>query len=437
MSDAASATRSPEGYRTVPDQNDPGWPAGVPYIVGNEVCERFSFYGMRAILKVHLVSLFTVFYTTQAVLSDSKAVKEAAEASATGVVHLFFAGVYALPMIGAIMADRLFGKYRTILYLSLIYCAGHAVLSLCDNYLMGMYVGLALIAVGSGGIKPCVSANVGDQFGKANWHRVRLIYQVFYFSINFGSFFATILIPITKASSGYWVENWFPGITEGMTEAGRTAYLDRLSTQIAFGIPGVLMFIATVIFWMGRHKFVHVPPKPGGKVGLLDVLSSTCLFMSVGHFFFTPAILKEQGADLATQLVVNCAMTAVFLALGLMLFAKRQREHPDDGFLAITLYTLKQWITGNSRPASGELPLARSRFWGPAVEKFGVEATEGPVAVFKIISVFFLVSVFWALFDQKATTWLRQAEQMDLSIFPGSETKLKATQTIAANPLLV
>src|SRR5262249_1945153 len=47
----------PGGYRTTPDQDNPGWPPGVPYIVGNEVCERYSFYGMRAILKIHLVAL--------------------------------------------------------------------------------------------------------------------------------------------------------------------------------------------------------------------------------------------------------------------------------------------------------------------------------------------------------------------------------------------
>jgi POT family proton-dependent oligopeptide transporter len=159
--------------------------------------------------------------------------------------------------------------------------------------------------------------------------------------------------------------------------------------------------------------------------------------MTVGHFFFTPAILKQQEANLATTIAVNLATSGLFLGLGLWLFAQRQREQPDDGFLAITLYSLKQWLTGNGRPASGDHPLARSTFWGPAVERYGGAATEGPVAVFKIVSVFFLVSVFWALFDQKATTWLRQAQDMDLGVLPGSETKLRATQTIAANPLLV
>src|SRR5439155_26053613 len=223
------------------------------------------------------------------------------EQAATSITHLFFAGVYALPMIGALIADRLLGKYRTILYLSLVYCIGQAVLALGANSLPGVYAGLILIAIGSGGIKPCVSANVGDQFGKANASRLRAVYQIFYFSINFGSFFATILTPFT---------------------------LDAYGATVAFGIPGVLMLISTVIFWMGRWQFVHVPPKPGGRVGLLDVLSSVSLFMGVGHFFFTSGLLK--GLETWQAIVVAIAVSAAFLALGLYLFAWRLRLQPDD-----------------------------------------------------------------------------------------------------------
>ena len=86
---------------------------------------------------------------------------------ATSTVHLFKTGVYAFPMIGAIIADRFLAKYNTILWLSWIYCLGHLVLSLTEGSIAGLTFGLALIAIGSGGIKPCVSANVGDQFGRS------------------------------------------------------------------------------------------------------------------------------------------------------------------------------------------------------------------------------------------------------------------------------
>src|SRR5262245_5137821 len=90
-------------YRTTPDHETSSWPPGVAYIVGNEACERFSFYGMRAILYVHFVTLYTL----------AGSLKEQAENLSTSTTHLFNTGVYALPMIGAIVADRLAGKYRT------------------------------------------------------------------------------------------------------------------------------------------------------------------------------------------------------------------------------------------------------------------------------------------------------------------------------------
>jgi POT family proton-dependent oligopeptide transporter len=436
----AVAPLSPEGYRTAPDHNNTGWPPGVPYIVGNEGCERFSFYGMKAILQVHLTSLFALQY----ILAD-------AERFATQTVHLFNAAVYALPMIGALIADRWIGKYRTIFYLSLVYCAGHAVLSMLEGQLWGMYLGLGLIAVGSGGIKPCVSANVGDQFGRSNLHLVRAVYQIFYFSINFGSFFATLLIPFLRSYAGGYLLRWFPD-----TFAGRDPI--ALGTSVAFALPGILMFLATFVFWLGRRKFVHVPPKPGGKIGLLDTCCSVALFLTVGHLFFTHEPIDHLfEANPVAQWTALGAISAVFLALGLYLFVVRQRLAPDDGFMSITLHVLRTHLGFNSgdssAPASPTLPssvaladvaLARSRFWRPGIERFGLQATEGPVAVFKIVSIFFLVSVFWALFDQHASTWITQAGQMDLRLWGNldsllgiSNRTLEASQVPALNPLMV
>lgn len=381
-------------YRTAPDPAATGWPKGVPYIIGNEGCERFSYYGMRSILQVHLTALYAA---TGLVQLD-------AELSAQSTVHLFFAGVYAFPMIGAIVADRLLGKYNTILWLSLVYCAGHAVLAFGENSLAGMYLGLSLIAIGSGGIKPCVSANVGDQFGKGNWHLIERVFQMFYFIINFGSFFATLLIPWTK---------------------------QRFGTSVAFGIPGILMFLATIIFWAGRNRFVHVPPKPGGRLGLLDAGSSILLFMTAGSLFFTATL------DWWWQVAVGIGC----FAAGMVLFGIRQRIHQDDGFLAVFWHAVRALFTTQQRSnASHSLTnLKEHWFWGSAVRKFGADVTEGPIAVLRIISVFLLVSVFWALFDQHASSWIRQAEAMNRHVtlpLIGS-FELLSSQIQAANPLLV
>ena len=197
-------------------------PKGIPYIVGNEAAERFSFYGMKAILFV-----FMTKYLVDATGAD--AFMSSAEARTN--VHLFVFFTYFFPILGAIISDAFFGKYRTILALSIVYCLGHFALAL-DETRLGLLVGLGLIAVGSGGIKPCVSAHVGDQFGKSNQHLLSKVFSGFYFAINLGAFVSTMLTPIL---------------------------LDEYGPAVAFGVPGVLMFIATVMFWMGRHEFIHIP----------------------------------------------------------------------------------------------------------------------------------------------------------------------------------
>jgi len=74
---------------------------------------------------------------------------------------------------------------------------GHACLAIFHGDPKGFYAGLVLIALGSGGIKPCVSALVADQFTAENKHLVNKVFAIFYWSINLGSFFASLVIPKT------------------------------------------------------------------------------------------------------------------------------------------------------------------------------------------------------------------------------------------------
>ena len=215
-------------YRTAPSQTETGFPPGVPYIIGNEAAERFSFYGMRSIL----ITFMTGFLVTRTGVANHMS-----DAEARGNVGLFVAAVYFLPVFGAILAEGVLGKYRTIFYLSIVYCCGHFALAL-DDTRMGLLLGLSLISIGSGGIKPCVSANVGDQFGESNKHLLSKTFGWFYFSINAGSFLSTILCPILLNDP-------------------------RFGPKWAFGLPGVAMVIATICFWLGRKKFVHIPPGRG------------------------------------------------------------------------------------------------------------------------------------------------------------------------------
>jgi proton-dependent oligopeptide transporter, POT family len=139
-------------------------PRQIPYIIGNEACERFSFYGMRNILVPFLISSVLLAY-----LPDEASRNGAAK----DIFHSFVIGVYFFPLLGGWLSDRYFGKYNTVLWFSLIYCAGHACLALFESNATGFYTGLFLIALGSGGIKPLVVTFCGDQFDRRTRARRR------------------------------------------------------------------------------------------------------------------------------------------------------------------------------------------------------------------------------------------------------------------------
>jgi POT family proton-dependent oligopeptide transporter len=184
--------------------------------------------------------ILTVFMTKY-LMDSSGALATMNDEQAKTVYHLFTAAAYFFPLLGSLLSDIVWGKFKTIMILSLGYCVGHACLAIMDlgpitglfNMRPWMYLGLLFIAVGAGGIKPCVSANVGDQFGTQNQSLVSKVFSWFYFSINVGAMASTLITPVLLAKVGPWA---------------------------AFGLPGVLMGVATLVFWLGRHKFVHVPP---------------------------------------------------------------------------------------------------------------------------------------------------------------------------------
>ncbi|HEU4408144.1 MAG TPA: MFS transporter [Polyangiaceae bacterium] len=208
------------------EARDDRMPAGIPYIVANEFAERFCYYGINAILTVYMTRFLRM-----------------GDADATTFHSLFKSGAYFFPLVGAIVSDVFWGKFRTIITFSMAYTLGCALLALVPGTL-GLYAGLTLIAFGTGGIKPCVSTNVGDQFTSKNQHLIERAFSYFYLAINAGSSISIWFCPVL---------------------------LDKYGPGLAFGLPAAAMFVATIAFWLGRHKFAVVPP--AGKKWLDDVLS--------------------------------------------------------------------------------------------------------------------------------------------------------------------
>uniref|UniRef100_A0AAY4CG87 Solute carrier family 15 member 1a n=1 Tax=Denticeps clupeoides TaxID=299321 RepID=A0AAY4CG87_9TELE len=182
-----------------------GYPVSIFFIVVNEFCERFSYYGMRAVL---------VLYFKYFLLWD--------EDLATSIYHAFVALCYLTPILGAIVADSWLGKFRTIIYLSIVYAIGQIVMAVSaihditdtdrngtpDNMTFHValsMLGLVLIALGTGGIKPCVSAFGGDQFEEHQTTQRSTFFSVFYLCINAGSLLSTIITPILRCMVDFFI----------------------------------------------------------------------------------------------------------------------------------------------------------------------------------------------------------------------------------------
>jgi proton-dependent oligopeptide transporter, POT family len=197
-------------------------PSGIPYILVNEASERLSYYGLKAILTV----VMTKFLLDSAGKPAGMTVDQAKFWD-----HIFQAAVYIFPFVGSVVADMWLGTIRTVLLFSGIYCVGLLCLA-ADPTRLGLYSGLFLVALGCGVMKPCVSANVGDQFDSRNQHLLSKVYNWFYFSINVGA-----------CLSMFFSE----------------PVLDKYGPRMIFGVLLGFMVLATAAFYMGKDKFVRVP----------------------------------------------------------------------------------------------------------------------------------------------------------------------------------
>jgi POT family proton-dependent oligopeptide transporter len=362
-------------------------PRQISYIIGNEACERFSFYGMRNILIPFLISSVLLGYLPAGPDRD---------AAAKDIFHTFVIGVYFFPLLGGWLSDRYFGKYNTVLWFSLIYCAGHACLALFENSANGFYTGLFLIALGSGGIKPLVVSFCGDQFDQTNKDKAKIVFDAFYWIINFGSFFASLLAPLL-------LRNYGPAV--------------------AFGVPGILMFIATFVFWLGRKQYVNVPPTPSDPDAFLNVVR-TALRTRVPGRSNAGSMIAWMGIAIAVALLLLWALSAAGVELPWW---------PDDfSFVISACLALGVLIAFGGWGASLQLERARGQHPDTAVD--------GVRAVLRILIVFALVTPFWSLFDQKASTWVIQGNSMliphDQWWWPSWLVKEPA-QMQALNPLLI
>ncbi|UMM42076.1 hypothetical protein L5515_018051 [Caenorhabditis briggsae] len=346
-------------YTTWPDMIR-HWPKTTLCIVSNEFCERFSYYGMRTVLTFYLLNVLK--------FSDSQST-------------IFFNGFtvlcYTTPLLGSIVADGFIGKFWTIFSVSILYAIGQVVLALASikNYQSSVHpwmdlAGLLIIAFGTGGIKPCVSAFGGDQFELGQERMLSLFFSMFYFSINAGSMISTFISPIFRSQPCLGQDSCYP---------------------MAFGIPAILMIVATLVFMGGSFWYKKNPPKDNvfGDVSRL-------MIGAVGNKMKTGSTPKEHWL-LHYLTTHDCELDPKCLELRA---EKRNKK----------LCQKKKFI-------------------------------DDVRSLLRVLVMFLPVPMFWALYDQQGSVWLIQAIQMDcrlsdtLLLLPDQMQTLNAVLILAFIPL--
>jgi dipeptide/tripeptide permease len=248
--------------------------AKMYFIICNEFCERFCYYGFRSLLFTFTKNEYS-FSTKQATLT----------------LHLFIALSYMFTLPGGVISDMLLGKYKTIVYLSAVYFTGTTLLTYSSISLASprlALLGLFLATLGTGGIKPCVAAFGGDQFPSQNPAELSAFFSFFYFAINIGSMLSMVLVPILS----------------------EIPCLERPSCYpLAFGTSSLLLGFSVVLFVMGTSWYVIRPPKKENLLNLVGLLIKRLMRQS-GDAWGSRA--PEQNAAAAGELE-NSMRALVFI----------------------------------------------------------------------------------------------------------------------------
>jgi proton-dependent oligopeptide transporter, POT family len=238
-----------------------GHPMGLLTLFGTELWERFSYYGMRAIL---------LYFLTDTIANGGLGL---ADDVGNAVVAAYGASVYLLSVVGGWLADRMIGARRSVLYGGVVIAAGHVSLSVPDPRFS--FAGIVLVALGTGLLKPNVSSMVGDLYSRDDPRRDSA-FSIFYMGINIGSLFAPILVGIAREIGGY---------------------------HAGFAVAAVGMAIALVFFVAGRRLLAgagDVPPNPltrADRPGVIRLILAVALGAAVA---LAIAALVSGGFEVTT-----------------------------------------------------------------------------------------------------------------------------------------
>ena len=276
----------PAAYSSLTDRGWFGHPRGLSTLFFTEMWERFSFYGLRALL---------ILYMTAGAASGGLGFSTERAASIYG---WYTFGVYAAAIPGGIIADRWLGQYRSVLWGGLIIALGH--FSMAFPSLTTFYLGLVLIVIGTGLLKPNVSTLVGSLYDPADARR-DAGFSIFYMGINLGAFLAPLIVG-----------------TLGQ----------RVDWHIGFGCAGIGMTLGLIQYVAGKRRLLPALERLGQSETRPAAAAST-----EPWWHFTPDEWKRVVA-IAVLFVFSTIFWAAFEQAGssLNLFADRLTDTHMFGF---------------------------------------------------------------------------------------------------------
>lgn len=220
---------------SVTDRGFFGHPRGLSTLFFTEMWERFSYYGMKAILTL---------YMTKSLVEGGLGFDEK---YASVIYATYVSSVWYLPLVGGWLADRILGARRAVLIGGIIIACGHY--SMAVSSLPSFYGGLVLIAIGTGLLKPNISAMVGQLYSDKDERR-DAGFSIFYMGINLGAFFSPIIV-------GFLAQHiWFRNFLSSM------GFDPKSSWHFGFGAAGVGMTLGLIQYVVGRNRLRNVGAKP-------------------------------------------------------------------------------------------------------------------------------------------------------------------------------
>ena len=238
-----------------------GHPWGLATLAATEMWERFSFYGMRAILVLYLVAAVETSDPAESGLGFSTG-------DAAAIYGSYNALVYLTPLAGGWIADRLIGARRSVLAGGIVIALGHY--SMAAPWEGTFWLGLLLIAAGTGLLKPNVSAMVGDLYAGQPESRKDSAFSIFYMGINLGAFLAPLVTGWLAIQYGWewgflaagigmtvavvvYVGGWptLGTAGKGVPNRADAATLRRVGLRAALGFGAFLLVFAVQGIWTG------------------------------------------------------------------------------------------------------------------------------------------------------------------------------------------